>query len=87
MGILLYHENDGHGPVYVSEGKVAGEHYRARRYEHQGNFLHVEGADHVVEHDAAEIQRMPGYRLATADEQEHFFKAKQKASRLHERKG
>lgn len=87
MGVLLYHDNEGHGPVHLSEGKVAGEPTPARHYHHSGHFLEVDGPAHVVEHDAAEICKLPGYRLANAQEQEHHANLKRKATRLTERKG
>jgi hypothetical protein len=86
VAVLLYHDNEAHGPVVLSEGKVAGESTPARRYHHAGHFLEVDGPAHVVDHDVAEIQRLPGYRLATAQEQEQHHASKRKATHLTERK-
>ncbi len=86
MGLLLYHDNEAHGPVVLSEGKVAGEPTPARHYHHSGHFLVVDGPAHVVAHDVEEIQRLPGYRLATAKEQEIHAASKRKATHLTERK-
>lgn len=86
MGVLLYHDNEGHGPVHLSEGKVAGEPTPARHYHHSGHFLEVDGPAHVVAHDVEEIQRLPGYRLATAHEQQEHANLKKKATHLAERK-
>lgn len=87
MSVLLYHENDRHGPVVLSEGKVAGEPTPARHYVHSGHILEVDGPAHVVTHDVEEIQKLPGYRLATAHEQQDHMAMKRKATRLTERKG
>lgn len=84
MAILLYHENTDHGQVALSEGRVAGEHTPARHYHHQGHFLEVGGADHVVQHDVAEICRIPGYRLATPEEADRYHAGRKKAGSLHE---
>lgn len=86
MGVLLYHDNETHGPVVLSEGKVAGEHTPARQYNHSGHFLEVDGPAHVVAYDVAEIQRLPGYRLATASEQQEHHASKRKVTHLTERK-
>jgi len=86
MGVLLIHDTKTSGQVALSEGKVAGQHTPARYYEHQGHFLEVDGPTHVVEHDVAEIQRVPGYRLATAQEQQAHAASKRKATHLTERK-
>ncbi len=84
--MLLYHDNDGNGHVVLSEGKVAGEHTPARRYNYSGHFLEVDGPAHVIAHDVAEIKRLPGYRLATASEQQEHVASKRKATHLTERK-
>lgn len=86
MGVLLYHDNEAHGPIVLSEGKVAGEPTPARSYHHSGHFLEVDGPAHVVAHDVAEIQRLPGYRLASPQEQEQHHASKRKATHLAERK-
>lgn len=86
MGVLLYHDNEAHGPVHLSEGKVAGEPTPARHYHHAGHFLEVDGPAHVVAHDVEEIQRLPGYRLANAIELNEYHTSKRKATHLTERK-
>lgn len=86
MGVLLYHDNEAHGPVVLSDGKVAGEPTPARRYHHVGHFLEVDGPDHVVAHDVEEIQKLPGYRLANAIELNEYHASKRKATNLTERK-
>jgi hypothetical protein len=86
MGVLLIHDTATNGTVKLAEGNVAGSPTPVRTYRQQGRFLHVEGEDHVVLHDAAEIQRIPGYRVATAQEQEEFFGGQRKAHVIHEAK-
>lgn len=85
--ILLYHDDSHSGQVVLSEGRVAGEHTRARIYQHDGHFLAVDGADHLIAHDVAEILRIPGYRVATASEQQAYAAQQKKASSLTEKKG
>ena len=86
MAVLLYHDDTTHEPVVLSESVVAGEPTPARRYEHAGHFLEVDGPAHVVAHDVAHIQQLPGYRLATAQEQEEHHASKRKAHHLTEGK-
>lgn len=86
MAVLFYHDNEAHGPVHLSEGKVAGEPTPARHYHHAGHFLEVDGPAHVVAHDVAEIQKLPGYRLANAIELNEHHASKRKATHLTERK-
>lgn len=82
---LLYHETATDGEIATSEAKVAGEHHPARRYKHNGHFVEIDGPDHLVEHDANDICKIAGYRLATPQEQEIYLKQKRKANRLAER--
>lgn len=86
MGVLLYHDNETHGPVVFPEGKIAGEHAPVRQYDHTGHFLEVDGPGHVVAHDVAQIQQLPGYRLATALEQQLHEASKRKATQVTEAK-
>jgi hypothetical protein len=84
MGVLLYHDTNTDGKVHLAEGKVAGSPTPKRVYQQDGHFLHVEGQDHVVEHDVEEIQRIPGWRLATPQEQNQFFGEKRQETTIHE---
>jgi hypothetical protein len=82
--ILLYHEATTAGQIALAEGKVAGSHTPARQYTHEGHFLAISGEAHVIAHDVGEILRLPGYRLATAAEQQAYAKQKQQATSLTE---
>ena len=86
MAVLLYHDDAEHGEVAITEGMIAGERYSHRHYQHQGHFLEVDGPANVVAHDVQEILQLPGYRLATAREQEQRAKEQQKTSSLAEKK-
>jgi len=82
--ILLYHEQTTHGMIATPEGRVAGEHILPRRYTHDGHFLAIDGPEHVVNHDVADILRIRGYRLATAAEQEAYQRHSRQAGQLRE---
>lgn len=86
MAVLLYHDDAAHGQVAITEGTIAGERYPHRYYRHQGHFLEVDGPANVVAHDVQEILQLPGYRLATAHEQEQRAKEQHKATSLSEKK-
>lgn len=82
--ILLVHETATHGMVATPE-RVRGVHHPSRRYHHEGHFLAVDGDDpHVLEHDAEEILKIPGFRLATAAEQDAYHAAKRKKHQVVE---
>ena len=86
MGVLLYHEEKDTGNmVGMAEARIAGEHTPARQYQHEGPFLHVNGPSHALDHDVEEILKLPGYRLATAAEQEQYAATKRKRTRLTEK--
>lgn len=86
MGILLYHEDKDDGMVGLAEAHIAGEHTPVRHYQHEGNFLHVNGPSHALDHDVEEIKKLGGYRLATASEQERYAAQKRKAASIKEGK-
>lgn len=87
MAVLLYHEEDkGNGQVALSEGHIAGEHTPARVRQHKGHFLEVDGPAHVIQHDVEEILKLPGYRLATPEEQEEHTKSERKSRGIKEGK-
>lgn len=83
--ILLYHETTTIGMIATSHAKVAGESFGARRYEHNGHFVEIDGPEHVVAHDAEEICKIPGYRLASPDEQDAYTTNKKKARSVREK--
>lgn len=84
--ILLYHDDTTDGMIATSSAKVAGEAHKPRHYRHNGHFVEIDGPDHVVAHDAEEICKIPGYRLATPEEQETYTASKRKATSLKEAK-
>ncbi len=82
--ILLYHDDTTSGMIATSSAKVAGEAHKPRRYHHNGHFVEIDGPAHVVEHDAREICKIPGYRLATPEEQNEYTASKKKKGALRE---
>ncbi len=82
--ILLYHETITRGNIATSESKVVGEHHEARHYSHNGNFVEIDGDEHVVAHDAEDICKIPGYRLATPKETETYLANRRSAGKVHE---
>jgi hypothetical protein len=85
--ILLYHEATTVGMIATNDAKVAGESFGARRYEHNGHFVEIDGPEHVVAHDANEICKIPGYRLASPEETDAYMASKKKATSIKEGKG
>lgn len=83
--ILLYHEGTTVGMIATSDAKVAGESYGARRYEHSGHFVEIDGPEHVVAHDASEICKIKGYRLASPEEQDSYASTKKKSRSIKEK--
>ena len=82
--ILLYHDDTTDGMIATSSDKVAGEAHKPRRYHHNGHFVEIDGPAHVVAHDAEEICKIPGYRLATPKEQADYQAQKRKATQITE---
>lgn len=82
--ILLYHEDTTVGMIATSDAKVAGESFGARRYEHSGHFVEIDGPEHVVAHDASEICKIKGYRLATPSESDAYVATKKKSKSVRE---
>lgn len=81
--ILLYHEATD-GTITTSSKLVAGEAIEPRRYQHNGHFVEIDGPDHVVAHDADDICKIPGYRLATPEECDSYYAGKRKAQSVSE---
>jgi hypothetical protein len=83
--ILLYHDDTTDGMIATSAAKVAGEAHTPRHYRHNGHFVEIDGhLDHVLAHDAEEICKIPGYRLATPKEQADYQAQKRKATQITE---
>lgn len=82
--ILLYHDETTVGMIATNDARVAGESFGARRYEHNGHFVEIDGPEIVVAHDADEICKIPGYRLATAIELDNYCATKKKSKSIRE---
>ena len=65
-------------------GRVWNEAAPPRYYQAKGHYLELEGPGHVISYDAEEICKIPGWRLATTQEQNAYMAAKRKAARLEE---
>lgn len=82
--ILLYHEAATEGMIATPSHPVAGDHLPPRTYMHKGHFIEIDGPTHVVAHDAEEICKIPGYRLATPEEQSDYMASKRKGQSISE---
>lgn len=70
--ILIYSEQQN-SQIGLPGGIVGGYRLSPRTYTAVGNFVAVEGDDPlVVSGDAETILAFPGYRLATAEEQNQY---------------
>ena len=85
--ILLVHEHDGSGTVALASKYIIGEHVPERLYSKEGSYLALDGPPHIIEHDAEEICKIPGWRLATPEEQNAYTKGQKKAGKVQEVKG
>lgn len=82
--ILLVHESATHGMVATPE-HVRGVPTPSRKYHHEGHFLAIDGDDEqVLKHDAEDILKIAGFRLATAAEQNEYHAAKRKKQQVVE---
>ncbi len=79
MATLLYNDQATDSRLSTSEW-VGRLHLPARHYQQDGHFLLVDGPDEDVD----EILRIPGFRLATAQEQNDFAALQKKAGKLTE---
>ncbi len=77
--MLLYHDTMTDSRLSTSEwlGRL---HLPPRHYQQEGHFLLVDGPDEDID----EILRIPGYRLATAQEQNDYASLKRKSGKLTE---
>jgi hypothetical protein len=87
MAILIYSEQEN-AHVALSPAIINGVYQQHRSYRADGHNLMVDGSDDfLVSEDAEQILATPGFRLATASEQEEAYTAsKRKASSLKESK-
>ncbi len=82
--ILMYVESGNTGEIKTPSGRVGGEHAHPRHYKHTGHYLEIDGEPHIVTHDVDEICKIPGYRLATAQEQSDYVASKNKKTSIKE---
>jgi hypothetical protein len=80
--ILLFHE--GMDSKISTPARLGRELHSPRHYQAEGHFLALDGPGHIIAHDADEICKIPGYRLATPVEQDAYHASKRKASAIHE---
>lgn len=84
MAILLYHETATHGMIATPADKVGGTPHPPRRYHHDGHIIVLDGPAHVIAHDAEQICKIPGYRLATSQESNAYYRAQRGETALRE---
>jgi len=84
MATVLYCEHE-RGEVVLPAGIVAGRLLEARRYAIQDHLVSIEAGDPAIEAaDAAELCRLPGFRLATAEEANQASSRRKKATSVQE---
>ncbi len=81
--ILLYNDRDTDCKL-TTPGRVCNEVQPPRWYQAQGHYLALEGPGHIISYDAEEICKIPGWRLATAQEQNTYTVGEHAAARLEE---
>jgi hypothetical protein len=84
MAILLYHDATTHGMIATSSAPIAGTPYPPRRYQHDGHYIVLEGPAPVIAHDAEEICKIAGYRLATPAESDAYYQTRRAQGTLTE---
>lgn len=84
--ILLFHETATDSKI-STPARLGRELHPPRHYAAQGHFLALDGPGHIVAHDAEDICRIPGWRLATPQEQDAYHGRTRQASAIHEDAG
>jgi len=85
MAVLLYCTEEREGMIATSGERVNGESFPPRRYRHEGRFVVLDGnLPHVLDHDAREICKIAGYRLASPQECDVYYRAKRGETAVHE---
>lgn len=75
------------GQVALNATMVNGLPVPARKYNIVGGFIVVDaGHEWITVHDAQEILKIPGYRLATSEESDSYNAAQQKKTSVRESK-
>lgn len=85
MAILVHSEIERQGMIALPPGKVEGEPHPARRYHYDGHIMVLDGHPaHVLAHDAREICKIAGHRLASSQESNAYHASKRHAAVLTE---
>jgi len=85
--MILIHSDNASGTVTVPGGLIEGEHRpHARVYQVEAHFVQVDGRgdSSLAAHDAREVCKIAGYRLATPAEQNAYHAARSVQTSLHE---
>lgn len=80
--ILLFHE--GTDSKISTPARLGRELHPPRHYQAEGHILVLDGPGHIIAHDAEEICKIPGYRMATPQEQDVYHGRMRQSSALHE---
>lgn len=81
--ILLFHETATDAKI-STPASLGREKHPPRHYQAQGHFLALDGPGHVIAHDAEDICKIPGWRLATPQEQDVYHGRLRQDSAIHE---
>lgn len=74
MAILVHSEIERQGMIALPPGKVEGEPHPARRYHYDGHIMVLDGHPaHVLAHDAREICKIAGHRMASSQECNAYY--------------
>lgn len=84
--ILLFHE-DGTDSKISTPARLGREQHPPRHYQAQGHFLALDGPGHIIAHDAEDICKIPGWRLATPQEQDVYHGRLRQDNAIHEDAG
>jgi hypothetical protein len=80
--ILLLHT--GMDSKISTPARLGRELHPPRHYQAEGHILALDGPGHIIAHDADEICKIPGYRLASPAECDAYYAAQRKDSAIHE---
>lgn len=74
MAVLVYSDIERQGMIALPPGKVEGEPHPARRYHYEGHIVVLDGHPaHVLHHDAREICKIAGHRMASPQECNAYY--------------
>lgn len=81
--ILLFHETATDSKI-STPARLGREQHSPRHYQSEGHFLALDGPGHIIAHDAEDICKIDGWRLATPQEQDAYHASKRQSSAIHE---